>query len=430
MSQVHKETLTAVDNALPNRVGLDIEIFGMEGIPEEVAQQHNQRVLQQYHEAQAQRQASSGAGGGAGGPKKPKFDDVKMSLKERLAAHKAAKAAAQDGDASTSGGNTPVATLAAPAPGTFVSYLLPFSKPLLTVSLQAGSSYQQQPYTAPPTNGSYSQPPAYSPAQATAPGFPPQQISYGQPPAPYGQVPQPPFIQTQAQPYAQPPQPNFQQHPPGPGSYPSQPAFSPSPYQGQSPYPGQVYPQNGASPYPGQQRSFSGSPVPPMNQHVSPPPAPSHFPKPVHTGTVSLPTAPGLPQRPAVGAPPISGFQFQQMHQGAIPAPPSHNMQYQKQESAPGVAQSTAPPAEIPSSSAIDDLVSSAGKQADASATQSPAAPAVPAPAEKKDKPAEDKKDKAKATRLVYQDTEVSMEEKLASLSRFAFTAQQTPIAT
>lgn len=105
-------------------------------------------------------------------------------------------------------------------------------------------------------------------------------------------------------------------------------------------------------------------------------------------------------------------------------------MQYQKQESAPGVAQSTAPPAEIPSSSAIDDLVSSAGKQADASATQSPAAPAVPTPAEKKDKPAEDKKDKAKATRLVYQDTEVSMEEKLASLSRFAFTAQQTPIAT
>jgi hypothetical protein len=121
MSQVHKETLTAVDNALPNRAGLDIEIFGMEGIPEDVAQQHNQRVLQQYHEAQAQRQASSSANaGGAGAVKKPKLED-KMSLKERLAAHKAAKAAAQDGDVSTSGGNTPVASMAGPAPGTFVS---------------------------------------------------------------------------------------------------------------------------------------------------------------------------------------------------------------------------------------------------------------------------------------------------------------------
>merc|ERR1712230_293470 len=119
MSQVHKENLTAVDNALPNRAGLDIEIFGMEGIPEDVAVQHNQRVLQQFHEHQAQRQAASGTGpGGAGGRgKKPKIED-KMSLKERLAAHKAAKAAAQDGDGSTSGGNTPVASITTPAPGT------------------------------------------------------------------------------------------------------------------------------------------------------------------------------------------------------------------------------------------------------------------------------------------------------------------------
>ena len=45
MSQVHKENLSAVDNALPNRAGLDIEIFGMEGIPEDIVQQHTQRVL-------------------------------------------------------------------------------------------------------------------------------------------------------------------------------------------------------------------------------------------------------------------------------------------------------------------------------------------------------------------------------------------------
>lgn len=124
MSQVHKETLTAVDNALPNRAGLDIEIFGMEGIPEEIVQQHHQRVLQNFHQQQSDRQAaSSGAAGGAGANanKKPKIED-KMSLKERLAMHKAAKAvAAEGGDISTSGGNTPTSSVVTPAPGTFVS---------------------------------------------------------------------------------------------------------------------------------------------------------------------------------------------------------------------------------------------------------------------------------------------------------------------
>ena len=33
-SQVHKETITSVPNALPNRDNLEVEIFGMEGIPE------------------------------------------------------------------------------------------------------------------------------------------------------------------------------------------------------------------------------------------------------------------------------------------------------------------------------------------------------------------------------------------------------------
>jgi hypothetical protein len=45
MNQVHKETLTSVDNSLPNRQGLEVEIFGMEGIPEDVVQAHNQRML-------------------------------------------------------------------------------------------------------------------------------------------------------------------------------------------------------------------------------------------------------------------------------------------------------------------------------------------------------------------------------------------------
>ncbi|XP_067122030.1 BUB3-interacting and GLEBS motif-containing protein ZNF207-like isoform X2 [Centruroides vittatus] len=38
--QVHKETLDKVPNALPNRNNIDIEIYGMEGIPEEDIKEH------------------------------------------------------------------------------------------------------------------------------------------------------------------------------------------------------------------------------------------------------------------------------------------------------------------------------------------------------------------------------------------------------
>lgn len=114
MSQVHKENLTAVDNALPNRAGLDIEIFGMEGIPEDIVQQHQQRVLTQFHQAQADRQAATGnnAAAGVGGgssanaTKKPKLEQM-SDLKKRLAEHKAAKLAAEQEGATSSGNVTP-----------------------------------------------------------------------------------------------------------------------------------------------------------------------------------------------------------------------------------------------------------------------------------------------------------------------------------
>jgi hypothetical protein len=427
MSQVHKETLTAVDNALPNRAGLDIEIFGMEGIPEEVIQQHHQRVLQSFHE---QRQASSNnANGGPGGnaAKKPKVED-KMTLKERLAAHKAAKAAGQEhGDASTSGGNTPVTAVAAPAPGTFVS---PFRNrdTLLLIEYQQPNQSFPQPYTAPPTNGSYGQAPGYSPVQAGLPGFPPQAAPYSA--GGYGQ--QAPYVPPQ--PYAQPPQPNFQH--PLPGSFPPQPAFSPQPFQGHSPYPGQPYQQNGVSPYPsqpGSARAFSGSPAPALGQHTSPPP--SHFPKPVHSGTVSLPVAPGLPQRPAIGAPPVSGFQFQQMHQGAIHAANNHHVQAHKTESVEGPPGVTVPVVEPPNPAAIDDLISSAAK-ASAPATESPVPPAntgtngaVSTTTKEKTVDEKKEKEKSKATRLVYSDNDISPEERMASLSRYTLKSQPSSVA-
>ncbi len=105
MNQVHKENLTTVENALPNRQGLDIEIFGMEGVPEDILQQHNQRIIQNFYTAQAERQAATGnpprgLSGGQGPTKKLKFETPE-ELKKRLAEHRtkttAQKAAAASG---------------------------------------------------------------------------------------------------------------------------------------------------------------------------------------------------------------------------------------------------------------------------------------------------------------------------------------------
>lgn len=110
LNQVHKETLTAIENALPNRSNLDVEIFGMEGIPGDVVSSHNQRVLSQFAQAEADRRAATGnpAPGGAQGsaPKKPKFESP-SDLKKRLAEHKA-KIAAEKAAGVSSGDATPI----------------------------------------------------------------------------------------------------------------------------------------------------------------------------------------------------------------------------------------------------------------------------------------------------------------------------------
>ena len=130
MTQVHKESLGAIENALPNRSGLDVEIFGMEGIPEDITTAHNQRVIGQFAQAEAERRAATGNTGagaaGSGAAKKPKFESP-SDLKQRLAEHKAKKAAEQaagisSGDATPSGagygGQSPPP---GQSPGTFVS---------------------------------------------------------------------------------------------------------------------------------------------------------------------------------------------------------------------------------------------------------------------------------------------------------------------
>lgn len=107
MNQVHKENLSNVENALPNRQGLDIEIFGMEGVPDEIIQQHNQRIIQNFYTAQAERHAATGnpppgANGGQGPTKKIKIETAE-EVKKRLAEHRARLAAQKAGGNGTVG---------------------------------------------------------------------------------------------------------------------------------------------------------------------------------------------------------------------------------------------------------------------------------------------------------------------------------------
>jgi len=42
--QVHKETIDKVPNAVPGRTSIELEIYGMEGIPDEDAKEHERQL--------------------------------------------------------------------------------------------------------------------------------------------------------------------------------------------------------------------------------------------------------------------------------------------------------------------------------------------------------------------------------------------------
>lgn len=44
MWQVHKETIDKVPNAVPGRTSIELEIYGMEGIPEDDAKEHERQL--------------------------------------------------------------------------------------------------------------------------------------------------------------------------------------------------------------------------------------------------------------------------------------------------------------------------------------------------------------------------------------------------
>ncbi|KAA8574699.1 hypothetical protein EYC84_003949 [Monilinia fructicola] len=385
MNQVHKETLASVDNSLPNRQGLEVEIFGMEGIPEDVVQAHNQRIIAGFYQAEQDRRAATGnpapgtANAGGGQSKKPKVESP-AELKK-------------------SGANTP---------------------------LDGGIHSAASPLTATQSPGAYNGSP-----------FPAPQNSYGTATqgAGYGSFSQEPYTQPAAA-YQQP----YNQQPPfsGPPGQSYQPQYSPP-----------QYPNTGYQPPP------YGAGSPPSGPFSGFQPPPSHTP-PTHSGLPnrppSLPAAPGLPQRPSFGAPPVPSYQMQQLHQkggwngngwngqdqnpamsSAYPHPPGLNGEHST------------------NASTVDDLVSGAARDADddidkiirmaeagikppkkdsADPTKTETTDAV-ATSENADKSeskpeakaevAEKKSKKDKPMKMIYSDNDVSPEEKMAKMPRYAF---------
>lgn len=123
---------------------------------------------------------------------------------------------------------------------------------------------------------------------------------------------------------------------------------------------------------------------------------------------------------------------MQQMHQGQLPGPPNptdhpHNPQQQPgQIGGPGgPTGSGAPPSSLSAplsanATSLDDLLSGAAKDADKAAgtvETKPEMPRVEEPGEEK----KGKKEKDKNMKLIYSDNEVSPEEKMAQMPRYAF---------
>lgn len=107
MTQVHKENLGQVENALPNRQGTEVEIFGMEGIPQETLDQHRNRIIQNFYQAQEDRRMATGnpfPGQGMSSARKKIKMETREELLKRLAEYRAnRKAGAMEGVVATDG---------------------------------------------------------------------------------------------------------------------------------------------------------------------------------------------------------------------------------------------------------------------------------------------------------------------------------------
>jgi hypothetical protein len=137
LQQVHKETLNKVENAIDGREGVDPEIFGMCGVPEDLVNAHKQRIMNEYFKMEAERRARTGnppPGTTTGEPKAKKAKiETAEELKERLKVHRA-KRAAEKANATQTNATTTATSPGAPVPGS----ISPATAPVSVLALHMG----------------------------------------------------------------------------------------------------------------------------------------------------------------------------------------------------------------------------------------------------------------------------------------------------
>lgn len=412
MTQVHKEQLQKVEHAIEGRESVDIEIFGMEGIPENEIAAHRQRVLSQISQAEAERRAQAGIPGTG---KKSKVTAAALDpeeIKRRLEEHRRVVV-----DGSVTPSLTPGAHGGSASPGRSQSPAQYGAAGSPTVPAQAayptqGFPQHQPGFAAYPPASSFPQTgyPTTPHFQAPVPFAPQQPLQYGAPAPASTAPPYNGFGGVNR---------GFSGSPPNAG-FPHQQSFTPPPHQQSFPHQQpQQYPQH---PQPHHQ--------PPHHPHSNNPlPKPSQVP-----GLPPKPNIPGLPPKPtfAANGPPAAWGQNlhgQQHHHNNTHQQPHHGgfqqtggfggQQGFSQQQAPqnGAAASAPIPVALAPSPIDTANVTPVGNGTSAPpntavANSTSASTPVPEGDAKK-------KDEAK-TKLVYDEIELSPEEKRAMLPRYA----------
>jgi hypothetical protein len=153
LQQVHKETLTKVENAIEGREGVDPEIFGMCGVPEDLVNDHKQRIMNEYFKMEAERRARTGnppPGTATGEPKAKKAKhETPEEIKARAELYKAQRRAQKanptqaNATATATASPTPVPGPISPAT-TPVSSLALYTRRLVAVLTSIYSGLRRQ----------------------------------------------------------------------------------------------------------------------------------------------------------------------------------------------------------------------------------------------------------------------------------------------
>ena len=292
MSQVHKESLPKISDSLPHREDPNVEIFGMEGIPDDLVNHHRHTITSAYFRMVNEHRLRTGnpppgvvTGEQSKKPKLESKEEMKARVLELKRKKDAEKAGLIEGSGSE-GKSTPAKDLDTVCDSSVMSSLhLPLTLVTTTQKMTGtGNTAFQPPYQV---SSAGIQETAFYPFGAPTTSSPAEQNFQGSMPV---------------------------CSPHNPYQFGSEPNAFPQTYQVSYPYTGAPTPNAPYGWQPTPQTSgyptFPGSPLPPVKS--SPPPE-----------SKTLPPVPGLPQRPSFSMPNLNKEDMVHLHAGGKPTYPT-----------------------------------------------------------------------------------------------------------